>query len=252
MFAMLGAISGCKGEGDDGFVFFSNPGGGPIPIPTPRPTPQPGGTTIGFTFQQALDPWRSVFADFAAEREPFLGLDARLVSLPRELNGGRGLLLSSQSAIEGHFSGAWRQVSGLRPHSSYKIEFRLTLASNVARGCTGTFARAAEGLIVKAGASSVVPEPNRTGLVRLPLDKGVNTGSGRNMVAVGDLTVPELTTCAPTNRFYAKTFASQGKGPVVSTDSVGRLWLILGVDSNFGGPSRYYIIDGRYDLTLAS
>ncbi len=249
--ALLGAASGCQGNGDDGFVVLSNPGGRPIPVPTPQPTPRPSRTMIDFTFQQRLDPWQTVFAGFAAEREPFLRLNARLASLPRELNTSRGLLFSSEAATEGHFSGARRQVSGLRPHTSYKVEFRLTLAANVARGCNSAAGRAGEDQIVKAGASSVVPEPNRTGLVRLPLDKGVATGSGRNMVAVGDLVAPELTTCAPTNRFYARAFSSRGNGPTVAADSLGRLWLIMGVDSTYGGQSRYYILDGRYELVPA-
>lgn len=248
-------LAGC-GEDGKRFVVIVNPGAQPpVPVPAPSPPPQPAPprdtVRIAFSFQRDAHPWQPVIADYPAGQAAAPAVETRLAPLPRELGPGGGFMLAGDGVRGGVFSGLWRRIDGLRPYTSYRIEFTLTLASNLARDCTGRFARAAEAQVVKAGASGVVPEPVRSGFVRLPLDKGPPSGSGRDMVAVGDLAVPGLLTCALANRFHARTFASDGRGPVVATDSVGRLWLIAGVDSRYDGPFRYYVLDGRFTLTPA-
>jgi hypothetical protein len=253
LLAAVCLIAGCGGE-KDRFIVVLNPGDlPPISLPTPRPTTQPappgGAITVAFSFRREAEPWQVMFADYAAAREMPLRTRAGLVRLPRELGADDAFLLSGDGDPGGLFSGIWRQVDGLRPYTSYRMEFQLTLASNLAGGCTGSVARAGELQVVKAGASGVVPLSAGSDFVRLPIDKGTPTGDGRNMVAVGDLTVPELRTCTQNNRYYAKQLSSRGRGPIVATDSVGRIWLILGVDSTYEHPFSYYIVEGRFVLT---
>ncbi len=239
---------GCKKDGD-GFVVVVAPGGRPpVAIPTPRSDTPVATVVVDFSFRSAIAPWRAVFADYPADRASLVRAEARSVPLPQGLGEGDGLLLAAQGDPAGLFTGIWRQVDGLRPHTSYRTEFSFTLAANLARAC-GVAARSGERHVVKAGAAGVVPEPSGMATLRLPLDKGNPTGSGRNMVVAGDLAIAGLSSCAPDNRFRTKTFRSDGRGPIVATDSLGRLWLVLGVETGRGIGQHHYILDGRFSLS---
>ncbi len=49
--------------------------------------------------------------------------------------------------------------------------------------------------------------------------------------------------------YRTKTLSSQDRRPVVTTDSSGRLWLVIGTESGFERESRIYYRQGNATLT---
>jgi hypothetical protein len=80
--------------------------------------------------------------------------------------------------------------------------------------------------------------------VRTNFDKGNGARSGIDVVFVGDF-VGGSGSCDPDLGVYALKSLSTGEnGPVLTSDSEGRLWLIVGTDSGFEGKTTIYYTEG--------
>lgn len=255
---VLLAIGGCKdGEGGGIIVVpapLPTPSPTPVPTPTPTPmptpTPSPGTQQIAFDFQQGLQGWRPIFADYRADLAANFEFRAGYEAVPQGLTGRNGLLLSSSNQSDDVFMGAYRHIGNLRPHTRYRIDATVTFASRVGTGCAGIGGAPGESVYVKAGASTVLPEPNRTGYVRLPLDKGEQSQGGRDMVVIGDIATAENSNCnTGLSRYVQKTLTTGTRSPLVTSDANGRLWLVLGTDSGFEGRTSIYLLEGNFVLT---
>jgi hypothetical protein len=148
-----------------------------------------------------------------------------------------------------------RPVTGLSPNQKYKILLEFTFATNVPAGCVGVGGAPGESVYLKAGATAIQPakvissSPGNLGLVVTNIDKGGQSVSGREVVNVGDFT-GGTGGCGDADKVYAlKTLSTAGIEPTVTTDSQGRLWLVIGTDSGFESRTEIYYLEGSATLT---
>lgn len=247
-------IGGCR-DGDGGGIIVvpgpsPSPTPSPAPAPTPSPTPSPGATRVDFVFQQGVQEWQAVFADYRADLADRFQFRAGYASVPPSLTDRSGFQLSSFNQSDDVFMGVYRLVDRLRPRTAYRVDATISFATNAGSNCAGIGGSPGKSVYVKAGASTVVPQPNKAGFVLLPLDKGDQEDGGKDMVVIGNLETRENTACDPEiDRYVRKTLSIKSPNPVVQTDDKGRLWLIMGTDSGFEGTTTFYFLDGQFTLT---
>ena len=123
-----------------------------------------------------------------------------------------------------------KQVGGLRPNAAYAVSVSLDLATNVPTATFGIGGSPGESVFVKAGASTVEPlaAEDRNRYLRMNIDKGNQANGGESMVVLGNVAHGEVV-----NREYRiKTLDNMDMPLSVSTDGEGRVWLIVGTDSD--------------------
>jgi hypothetical protein len=223
----------------------------PAPPGPPPPSPSPPGTvTFDFSFTDDLAGWEPDVADYPVGDETAIDFSFGQERLPDPLGDGRGFYMQSRNEPDDVFLYASRLLDGLRPATTYRIGVRLRFATNAPPDCFGIGGAPGEAVIIKTGASAVRPAHRvEEGLVRVNFDKGAQTESGEDVVAIGNFAqeTPGGDCLAP---FYQlKTLTLTTGGPQVRSDSSGRLWLVIGTDSGFEGITRIYFLDGSFTLT---
>ncbi len=140
-----------------------------------------------------------------------------------------------------------RQVDGLRPNTAYSVSVSLDLVTNVPAGLFGIGGSPGESVFVKAGASTVEPTTveDNIGYLRMNIDKGNQANGGESMVVLGNVAHAAVTG----EEYRTKTLDNTDRPVKVTTDSEGRVWLIVGTDSGFEGLSAFYF--ARIDYTLS-
>ncbi len=208
------------------------------------------GTRIDFSFdfESGAEGWTVGFADLPVDydQEIFeLGQGHR--SLPDGLEGN-GVYVQGHNRSDDLFMYLKRQVGGLMPNTTYAVDVSIDMATNVPAGLFGIGGSPGESVYVKAGVSSVEPmtEEDSNRWLRMNIDKGNQANGGQSMVVVGDVAHPDVV-----NREYRiKTLDNIDLPLSVNSDSEGRVWLIVGTDSGFEGPSALYYDSIFYTLSV--
>jgi hypothetical protein len=196
---------------------------------------------LAFTFEEGTEGWRGAFADYPSGREQDFHLVFEHRALPAEAGTrGKGLYLAGDNLSDDLFMFLTREVTGLRPQASYALTFELVLASNAGSGCAGIGGAPGESVYLKAGASLTEPRgvPDAEGLVRLDVDKGVQSTGGANAQVLGNI-ANGLSQC-PEAPYRLITRSNQGTPFLITTDERGALWLLVGTDSGFEGTTTLY------------
>jgi len=104
-----------------------------------------------------------------------------------------------------------------------------------------------ESVYVKAGASTTEPEveTDRTGHLRMTIDKGNQSRSGSQMAVLGNVAHPGVVA----GEFRIKTLDNLDSPVTVEADGAGSVWLIVGSDSGFEGLTRLYYDRITFTLT---
>ncbi|WP_224240066.1 hypothetical protein [Hyalangium gracile] len=194
-----------------------------------------------FTFDGSTQGWSSGFTDLAPIQEPSVDFLFERRELPTEtqLMGG-ALFLSGRNVSDDLFMFVAHPVEDLRPDTPYSLVFELELASNAATGCTGIGGAPGESVFLKVGAASVQPArvTNETGHYRLNVDKGNQSEGGANAQVVGDIANGSTDCTSPT---YRRITRDNRDDPLrITSNSEGRLWLLVGTDSGFEGNTALY------------
>jgi hypothetical protein len=100
-------------------------------------------------------------------------------------------------------------------------------------------------VFIKLGASTTEPEVQLSAergddRLRLTIDVGEQSASGRDAVVAGTLAVSNGSCGDPANPWQLKTLHTRGRPHRVRTDAEGALWLVAGSDSAFEGLSTWY------------
>jgi hypothetical protein len=235
----LAVTAGCRVEiGDD------PPGPGPAPTPTP--------VRLDFSFANGLDGWEPAYADYSLGMEAAIGFAFGHERLPAPLAGFSGLYLAADNRSDDLFMYAVRRVDGLAANRRYRVDTQLRLATNVPAGCPGAGGSPGESVYVKAGATGFRPEKVVQGsAVRVNFDKGNQSTGGADARVIGDIAQTGPGGNCLAAAWQLKSLSTGTTGPVVTTDSSGRLWLVIGTDSGFEGFTRLYFVDGTARLTPA-
>jgi hypothetical protein len=198
-------------------------------------------------FSEGDDGWETGFADLPADHDDALyELDSGRRELPAGL-GGYGIYLQGHNRSDDLFMYLTKQVTGLKPNTTYSLTFHIEMATNAAGGGVGIGGAPGESVFVKVGASTQQPMTEETadGFLMINIDKGNQATGGNDMLVIGDVASPDV---LDETQFALKTFVVEGFE--ASTDADGNLWLIAGTDSGFEGLTTVYFT--QIDVTLTA
>ena len=196
-----------------------------------------------YTFKEDQQGWVTDFADLPADfDETFYELDSGWGALPSGLEGN-AIYLSGHNHSDDLFMFLKVQVDGLKPNTSYQVEFTIDLASNTPAGLMGIGGSPGESVYVKAGATTDEPQviTDDQDWLRMNIDKGNQASEGEDMINLGTISNPNIDLDTFTGEEYAlMTLTSEGRSFDVVSDAQGKVWLIAGTDSGFEGPTSVY------------
>ncbi len=196
-----------------------------------------------YTFKEDQQGWVTDFADLPADfDETFYELDSGWGALPSGLEGN-AIYLSGHNHSDDLFMFLMVQVDGLKPNTSYQVEFTIDLASNTPAGLMGIGGSPGESVYVKAGATTDEPQviTDDQDWLRMNIDKGNQASEGEDMINLGIISNPNIDLDTFTGEEYAlMTLTSEGRSFDVVSDAQGKVWLIAGTDSGFEGPTSVY------------
>lgn len=191
-----------------------------------------------FMFETDAEGWTGDFADLPADfDQSTFELDSGFQALPEGLDGN-GFYIQGHNRSDDLFMYLKRQVDGLQPSTEYQITIEIELATNVPGGSFGIGGSPGESVFVKAGASANEPTqaPDTSGWLRSNIDKGNQSNGGSEMVVIGNVSHPEVVG----DEYKIKTLTNERFPSLVTTDSNGSVWLIVGTDSGFEGLTSLY------------
>ena len=206
---------------------------------------------LSFVFEEDAEDWVAGFADLPEDAADEFELESSWEQLPGDLEGF-GLYLAGTNRSDDLFMYWTREISGLAPDTTYRVEFVLELATNVPSGLAGIGGSPTDAVFVKAGASAEEPttEPDELGFLRLQIDVGRQFESGANATVIGTLDNPDVeddgsgsipfALLTVDGTAEATEFEGLDDPVVVTTSSNGSLWLITGIDSGFEGRTEVY------------
>ncbi len=200
----------------------------------------PSPVEITFDFATGPQGWVAGFADYRAGEEAFMELDSGYRAIPAPIGPNRsGHFLSGNNHTDNLFMFLKRQVTGLRPSTTYRATFVVEFATDVPRGCGGVGGSPGESVFMKAGASGVEPLAvnDGTGMLRMNIDVGIQANRGQAAVLLGTIegTVP----CLSPPVWELKTLSSTDTVTVTSTPQ-GDVWVLAGTDSAFESTTSLY------------
>jgi hypothetical protein len=201
------------------------------------------GKEFHYTFFKGTRGWEGDFADYPVGEENLFELSWGWSNLPAPISLfspplKEGIFLSGNNHSDDLFMFIKKQIKGLHPFTKYDLFFQVTIQNNIPPGQFGIGGSPGESVYFKVGASTIEPEKVGSQFYRLNVDKGEQSQGGKNAMTVGDLANPLVD---PNNPTYQPKQFSNAVPLTVRTDCRGRLWLFVGTDSGFEGPTLYYI-----------
>ena len=219
-------------------------------------TPLP--ITVSYDFRNGAQGWQAGFADYPpATDNGFYELKAEIQALPPELGAnGTGFYIQGNNHSDDLFMFLKRRLSsedGILPGQTYEITFKVVFASPAQTGCAGIGGSPGESVFMKAGASPAEPRallsstPGLFSWLRMNVDKSNQAQSGIAASVVS--TIANGRPCDPSSPGYVSVERVHQHTSLVNANSKGELWLLIGTDSGFEGPTGIYY--QRIDVTLA-
>lgn len=200
--------------------------------------------TFDFSFNKSKQGWVGIFADYPVGEERFFELEFGRATLPTKIPLAnsvlrKALFLSGNNHSDDLGMYVKRQIRGLKPNTLYALTFNVILEDDIPPCQLGVGGSPGESVIVKFGASKREPEVvDINGMNRLNIDVGSQAQGGKNAIVVEDLANPFVTSNNPQFEPIGYLNASPFK---IRSDHKGHLWIIIGTDSGFEGPTLYYI-----------
>lgn len=215
------------------------------PTATPRP-PEP--VYVSFDFRSGDSGWIAGFADYPAGQEEFYELAAEIAPNPPGASVfGTAFRLSGNNHSDDLFMYLKVRLGvteGLRPNVRYEVTFSIDIATSAPSGCPGIGGAPGESVFLKAGASAEEPDAlvDDEGLLRMTVDKGDQSESGPAGVVLGHiangLPCDEVDPDEPP--FLRRRYDWVTSPYPARSDANGTLWLLVGTDSGFEGPTTIY------------
>ena len=207
------------------------------------------GTQGDFTFDFETDAqgWTVGFADLSVDYDQSIyELAHEHGHLPGGLVEGSGIYVQGHNRSDDLFMFLRRQVDGLSPNTEYAVFVSVDLATNVSAGLAGKGCSPGENVFVKAGASTVDPlaVEDSNWHLRMNIGKGNQANGGESMAVLGNIAHSEV----QDKEYRIKALDNLHLPLVVSADSNGRVWLIVGKDSGFEGLTSLYYARISYTL----
>lgn len=190
---------------------------------------------LNFDFNRGAQGWIAGFADFPTGERAFYELQAGIRPLPPEISRLReGYMVNGNNHSDDLYMYLYRRLSrvnGLKPLTSYWVNYQITFNSDAPTGCFGAGGAPGESVYLKAGAINRRPtlfvDPQnyiRTTFSHQPLVSNVANGIS----------------CEKELHSYRRLIKRQSRSTVVTTNRWGEMWLIVGTDSGFESTTKIY------------
>ena len=194
--------------------------------------------SVSYFFNDSISGWTGDFADYPVDSAGY-HLHFDLDTLPYKINSDsskKALRISGINKGDGLFMFIKKEVTGLRPNTTYELLFNVRIASNAP---TGIVAGKSPGdsVLIKVGGTTAEPQKILVDdIYRINLDKGAESVDGGDMIIVG------RTGVATTTTDYAVIVRNNNltRGVFVRTNERGELWVIVGTDSLYKGETTLY------------
>ncbi|WP_298626772.1 hypothetical protein [uncultured Legionella sp.] len=187
------------------------------------------------------------FADYPQGEEEFYELGFKSGSrLPSEIKSHTpGLKITGNNHSDDLFMFAFKKLNGLKPNTSYRVQFSLEFASNAPTGSVGSGGSPGDSVYLKIGA--IASKPARylddAGYYRMALDKGNQALDGKDMVLIGTIGVD-----THDELYRLKTLPYQPDSVMqekldnytVTSNDKGEVWVVFGTDSAFESTTTIY------------
>ncbi|MBL7845804.1 MAG: hypothetical protein JNK44_18220 [Cyclobacteriaceae bacterium] len=190
-----------------------------------------------FEFSTSDQGWDGDFADYPIGDSVFYELKFKHDTLPRTNGNRKALLSSGKNHSDDLFMFIRRKLTGLKPNTEYRVLFNVRISSNVPTGNVGVGGAPGESVFVKAGAVTTKPEKVQVGgYYRMNVDIGSQSQAGADVLVIGNIGV------APTTTQFTEIYRnnSSANSFLVTTDSQGEVWILVGTDSGFEGTTTVY------------
>src|SRR5262245_45784994 len=201
---------------------------------------------ISFDFRGGELGWQAGFADYSTQTKlNSFDFQTGIRSLPAEVRPtGTGFYIQGINRSDDLFMFLKRKLGpadGIVPGQKYQLYFTIVLASNAQSGCFGAGGAPGESVALKAGASPIEPIPvlENTDTWRMNVNKGGPTGPGE-LVATGISSIANGLPCNLQSQPYVSLTRHHLHRSLVTANSAGELWLLLGTDSGFEGLTGLY------------
>jgi hypothetical protein len=199
---------------------------------------------ITFTFDTNEEGWSGRFADLPIEHEQ-QGYDVHFShdEVPVPNAESNGLFITGNNHSDDLFMYIVRGLGsedGLKADTQYNVKLSFKMATEVPPGMMGIGGSPGESVYIKAGVINKKPEAiEQSGNYVMNIDHGSQSQSGSDATVIGDAAKAE----GPGQDDMTFQYKNFELTQEVTSDSEGRLWIIIGADSGFEGISRLYFDD---------
>lgn len=198
---------------------------------------------VKFDFEKDDAGFTPIYADYPYSEgvEEFYEFQHDYGKVPID-RAGNGIFISGNNHSDDLFMGYVKALEGFAPARTYHFTVSFKLATDVEGGMIGVGGSPGESVAVKCGVTQTEPAalPVESGgipYVRLNIDAGRQSNSGRDMVVVGDMAKAE------NNRpgeYEFKEFTAEFD---TAANVLGEVYLVIGTDSAFEATTSYYLDD---------
>lgn len=195
--------------------------------------------SISYPFLTSDQNWNGDFADYPLDSTGY-HLNVKHDTLPYSINADstrKAIRVSGKNLGNQLFMFLKRQVTTLKPNTTYQVLFTVRLASNLPTKQSGAEATFGEKIYLKVGASPDEPMTNVVNDVyQLNLNRGNLGASGTDLISIGNLAVT-----ASTKTYTIITRNNDSSRAIYAkTNAEGVLWLIVGTDVTATGTATFY------------
>jgi hypothetical protein len=183
--------------------------------------------------------------------------------LPAPLGNRFGLLVGGTNRSDDLFMYIYRPVTGLVPGQRYRARIDISFATNVPPDCVGVGGSPGESVYLKAGATAIQPaKATQNNRVISSISKGNQSQGGSEIIVIGNFAggggtcsngeyrVKSLSTASP-QQLIPPTAAPLPNALLLTADSAGRLWIVIGTESGFEARTEIYFLEGTATFTPA-
>ena len=212
-------------------------------------------TELRFDFNKGDEGFTAGFADLPVERDDEIyGLDSGIAPLPDELGDGQGFRITGMNRSDDLFMFLEKEfgaADGIKPNQTYDVHFEIEFGSNAFANSVGIGGSPAESVYVKAGATNIKPEAiegveGDVPMFHMNIDKGQQAEGGKDAKVIGNVAKQDG---SEDESFALVKLNSDEVDLSVTSDSEGRIWLIIGTDSGFEGLTELYYTEISVTLT---
>jgi hypothetical protein len=188
-------------------------------------------------FAEDAEGWEAQFSEYEPGLEDSLKLSFEHDTFMADESIGEvtAVVQSGYATNSDLFMYVKRQISGFKPNTDYKVIFTLQLIAQLNEDFSGDLSDDNNGSFLKVAAYTVEPDTMIVDDVDNPgkktvitnFDKGNNRTTGPNMSLIGKLEysyIDEIPTIL--------IGSSKGDELLGTTDSEGKMWMMVGVDTN--------------------